>query len=98
MQHLGNDGIPPPGGELGRVQRGQTLSQLAAGMDRGGRSLDEAMVAPLRANPQAFIGGNIHHLRAGARLRMPGPEDFGKADAPAASQSGSVCALTPPTA
>ena len=74
-----------PGEELGRVQRGQTLSQLAAGMDRGGRSLDEAMVALLRANPQAFIGGNIHRLRAGARLRMPGAEDFGQADAAAAS-------------
>ena len=74
-----------PGEELGRVQRGQTLSQLAAGMDRGGRSLDEAMVALLRANPQAFIGGNIHRLRAGAQLRMPGAEDFGQADAAAAS-------------
>jgi len=68
-----------------RVQRGQTLSQLAAGMDRGGHDLNQAMVALLRANPQAFIGGNIHRLRAGAVLRMPTAEDYAGLDAATAA-------------
>ena len=72
-----------PGEVLARVERGQTLSRIAAGMDRGGRSLDEAMIALLRANPEAFIGGNIHRVRSGAVLRMPGADDY--ADATAAS-------------
>ena len=70
---------------LVRIERGQTLSHVAAAMDRGGRSLNEAMVALLRANPEAFIGGNIHRLRAGAALRMPGAEDFSQADASTAA-------------
>lgn len=73
------------GDVLARIERGQTLSHVAASMDRGGRTLDEAMVALARANPDAFIGGNIHRLRAGAVLRMPGAEDFSQADATAAA-------------
>ena len=73
------------GDAFARIERGQTLSQVAAAMDRGGHSLDEAMVALLRANPEAFIGGNIHRLRTGAVLRMPGAEDFAGTDAGAAA-------------
>ena len=54
------------------VQSGQTLSQIASQLARGSQaSLDQAMVALLQANPQAFIGGNIHRLRAGAQLQLP---------------------------
>ena len=74
-----------PGDPLARVERGQTLSQIAAGMDRGGHSLDQAMLALLRANPEAFIGGNIHRVRSGAVLRMPGADDFNRTDAGAAA-------------
>ncbi|WP_024869714.1 FimV/HubP family polar landmark protein [Pseudoxanthomonas suwonensis] len=66
-----------PGEVLARVERGQTLSHVVAAMDRGGHSFDQAMVALLRANPEAFIGGNIHRIRSGAVLRMPGADDFG---------------------
>jgi pilus assembly protein FimV len=72
-----------PGEALTRVERGQTLSQIAAGMDRGGRSLDDVMIALLRANPEAFIGGNIHRVRSGAVLRMPGADDYAGAAAAA---------------
>ncbi|WP_425501657.1 FimV/HubP family polar landmark protein [Pseudoxanthomonas koreensis] len=77
--------IAAPGEALVRVERGQTLSQIAAGMDRGGHSFDQAMVALLRANPEAFIGGNIHRLRSGAVLRMPATADFEQGDAASAS-------------
>jgi len=75
----------PPGGELLRVERGQTLSQIAAGMDRGGHTLNQAMLALLQANPEAFIGGNIHRLRSGAVLRMPGAGEFDRNDAASAT-------------
>jgi len=68
-----------------RVERGQTLSELAAGLDRGGYGLDQTMLALLRANPQAFIGGNIHRLRSGAVLRMPAADDYAGLDAATAA-------------
>lgn len=54
------------------VQSGQTLSQIAIGLARGSdANLEQTMVALLQANPQAFIGGNIHRLRSGAQLELP---------------------------
>ena len=62
------------GGEL-EVQRGQTLSQIARGfLNNGagqGYNLDQTMLALLRANPEAFINGNINRLKQGAVLRIP---------------------------
>lgn len=52
------------------VRRGETLSGIAAGLG-GGHTLDQTLVALLRANPEAFIGGNANRLRAGAVLRIP---------------------------
>ena len=52
------------------VQRGQTLSQIASGLGQGYR-LDQTMLALLRANPEAFINGNINRLKQGAVLRVP---------------------------
>ncbi|WP_313348347.1 FimV/HubP family polar landmark protein [Stenotrophomonas sp.] len=57
------------------VQRGQTLSQIAGGMAREqGLSRDQAMIALLRANPDAFIRGNVNLLKQGAVLRSPGSD------------------------
>src|SRR5690606_1917254 len=36
------------------VQAGDTLSEIASGLDRRGRTLDQTMLALLRANPDAF--------------------------------------------
>lgn len=52
------------------VQAGQTLSGIAAGVG-GGHSLNQTMIALLRANPEAFIGNNINRLKQGAVLRLP---------------------------
>jgi pilus assembly protein FimV len=52
------------------VQRGQTLSQIARDLGQG-YSLDQTMLALLRANPEAFINGNINRLKQGAVLRVP---------------------------
>lgn len=66
-------------GEL-RVQSGDTLSQIARGLELEG-SLEQAMIALLRSNPGAFIDGNIHLLRAGAVLRVPGGSTVAEIDA-----------------
>jgi pilus assembly protein FimV len=67
---------PPPAvapdGTLAPVRRGQSLSQIAAPLAREqGYTLDQAMVALLRANPDAFINGNLNLLKQGAVLRVP---------------------------
>ena len=53
-----------------QVLRGQTLSGIAREHGQG-YSLDQTMLALLRANPEAFIGGNINRLKQGAVLRVP---------------------------
>lgn len=58
------------GGDSVTVGRGQTLSQIAAQV-ASGYSLDQTMIALLRANPDAFIRGNINRLKQGAVLRVP---------------------------
>jgi pilus assembly protein FimV len=52
------------------VRPGETLGAIASELDRG-FSLDQTIVALLRTNPEAFIGGNANRLKAGAVLRIP---------------------------
>lgn len=64
------------------VQRGQTLLQIAGSLARGNQiSRDRAMIALLRANPEAFIRGNVNLLKQGAVLRMPGDTALAAVDA-----------------
>ncbi|MFT3762035.1 MAG: FimV/HubP family polar landmark protein [Pseudoxanthomonas sp.] len=58
------------GDVLATVRGGQTLSGIASQL-RSGQSLNQTMLALLRANPEAFINGNINLLKQGAVLRMP---------------------------
>lgn len=72
-------------GTLAPVQHGQTLSGIARDLARdNGVSLDQAMVALLRANPEAFIRGNVNLLRQGAVLRVPGSGELERIDTAAA--------------
>ena len=52
------------------VAQGDTLSQIASRMNLG-VSLDQAMVALLRANPDAFVDDNVNLLKQGAVLHRP---------------------------
>jgi pilus assembly protein FimV len=61
----------PTADEYGPVQAGDTLGGIAAGMRAEGETLDQAMVALFRANPGAFIAGNLNLMRQGVVLRMP---------------------------
>jgi pilus assembly protein FimV len=55
------------------VKSGQTLSEIAAQMapELNGATLDQAMLALFKANPDAFASGNINRLLAGAELDKP---------------------------
>ncbi|HVQ34139.1 MAG TPA: FimV/HubP family polar landmark protein, partial [Lysobacter sp.] len=57
------------------VGAGQTLSQIATEVGPRGYTLDQTMLALLRANPDAFVRGNINLLKSGAVLRVPAAQD-----------------------
>lgn len=54
-----------------KVERGDTLGRIAGEVIPAGVSLDQMLVALQRANPTAFVDGNINRLRAGQILKVP---------------------------
>ncbi|WP_435520847.1 FimV/HubP family polar landmark protein [Caenimonas aquaedulcis] len=66
---------PSGDGKQVTVQAGDTAGKIAAANKPASVSLDQMLVAMLRANPDAFIGGNINRLRAGAVVTVPTTED-----------------------
>lgn len=69
------------------VRPGDTASKIAANTKPSSISLDQMLVALLRANPEAFIGGNINRLKAGAVLDVPTSEQAGTMTAGEANQT-----------
>lgn len=61
---------PGTGGTV-TVRRGDTALGIVARHKPAGVSLEQMLVALLRANPDAFVGGNVNRLRAGAVVRLP---------------------------
>lgn len=60
----------------GPVAAGETLWSIASRTRPDSDvSVNQMMVALLRANPDAFIGNNINRLKSGAVLRIPGRDD-----------------------
>jgi len=53
------------------VKRGDTLGSIAEQTRPASASLDQMLVALFRANPDAFIAGNMNNLRAGSVLKVP---------------------------
>ena len=77
----------PAEAQYGPVKRGETLSKIAGAVGlRSAFSLDQSMLALLRANPEAFLGDDVNRLRSGAILRVPGHADVAKIDADEATQ------------
>ena len=77
---------PAPSDKSLTVQRGQTASKIAGDYKPANVSLDQMLLALLRANPDAFINGNINRLRAGAVLTVPDQNDIAAVPAGAAKQ------------
>ena len=68
------------------VQRGQTASKIAGDYKPANVSLDQMLLALLRANPNAFVNGNINRLRAGAVLTVPDQNEIAAVPAGTAKQ------------
>lgn len=69
------------------VKPGDTASRIAAANKPAQISLDQMLVALLRNNEDAFVGGNLNRLKAGSVLTIP-TEEQARAMAPAeASQT-----------
>ena len=54
-----------------KVKTGDTASGIAATVMPANVSLDQMLVAMLRANPDAFIRDNVNRMKAGAVLEVP---------------------------
>ncbi|MBD9667500.1 hypothetical protein IB278_26320 [Variovorax sp. VRV01] len=68
---------PAGGGEQVTVQRGDTASKIAGAHKPADISLDQMLVALLLANPDAFVGGNVNRMKAGAVLDLPSAAEAG---------------------
>ena len=79
---------PPSGdGKQVTVQAGDTAGRIASANKSASVSLDQMLVALLRANPDAFIGGNVNRLKSGAVLDVPTAEQAGLVPSDEATQS-----------
>ena len=58
-------------GTYGVTDRDDTLWAIASRSRPAGASVQQAMLAIARLNPEAFIGGNINLVKAGYVLRLP---------------------------
>jgi pilus assembly protein FimV len=54
-----------------QVKQGDTLAQIARTHMAPGATLDQMLLALLKANPSAFDDGNVNRLKAGATLSIP---------------------------
>ncbi|HKJ09813.1 MAG TPA: FimV/HubP family polar landmark protein [Gammaproteobacteria bacterium] len=64
-------------GQYGPTKRTDTLWKIAGEVRPDDRvTREQAMLALLRANPDAFYGGNINRLKAGYVLRVPDRSDM----------------------
>jgi pilus assembly protein FimV len=73
--------------QIGPVAAGQTLWSIASqSRPTPAISVNQMMVALLRANPDAFIGDNVNRLRQGSVLRVPGEEEVSRLSAAQAAE------------
>ncbi|MES2687123.1 MAG: FimV/HubP family polar landmark protein [Pseudomonadota bacterium] len=78
---------PSPSGQTVTVKTGDTAGKIAAQTKPANISLDQMLVALLRSNPDAFIGGNVNRLKAGAVLEVPSADQAEAVSASEASQT-----------
>ena len=69
------------------VKRGDTASKIAMATKPATVSLDQMLVALLRANPEAFINSNINRIKSGAVINVPTPEQAQAVGAAQATQT-----------
>lgn len=62
---------PPQSSDSVAVKRGDTAGRIAGANKPAAATLEQMLVAMLRANPDAFLGNNVNRLKAGAVLDLP---------------------------
>lgn len=70
LQNAGPSAKPPAQGNL-QVKSGDTASAIVLRNKPANISLDQMLVALLRANPNAFVNNNVNRLKTGAVMAMP---------------------------
>ena len=75
-----------PRGGVHTVRPGDNLLAIVRRQGYTGVSMNQAMLAILEANPQAFADGNVNRLLAGARLNLPDQAEVFAIDAGMARQ------------
>ena len=78
---------PAATGQQVTVKAGDTASKIAGQSKPASISLDQMLVALLKSNPNAFVGGNINRLRTGAVLDIPSADDAGSVTTADASRT-----------
>lgn len=79
--------LPKESGSTVTVRPGDTASKIAAAVKPAQVSLDQMLVALLRANADAFVNGNLNRLKAGAVLTVPSQEQALSMTAPEAART-----------
>ncbi|WP_158270219.1 FimV family protein [Limnohabitans sp. T6-20] len=69
------------------VRAGDTASKLVLRQMPAGVSLDQMLLAMVRANPEAFIEGNVNLLREGAPVHLPNAQEAAQISAEEARQT-----------
>jgi pilus assembly protein FimV len=72
LDDLSSADVVSSGGDSVSVRRGDTLYEIAGSNAVGGASIQQMMMALLKANESSFINNNINLVKAGATLRVPG--------------------------
>ena len=78
---------PATSGQKVAVKPGDTAGKIAAQNKPASISLDQMLVALLKSNPDAFIGGNVNRLKSGAVLDIPAADEAGALSAGQASST-----------
>lgn len=79
---------PTPSGDGKQVtaKDGDNATRIAKANLHANISLDQMLVALLRANPDAFAGNNVNRLKSGAVLEIPSAAQAAEVDAKEANQ------------
>ena len=80
------DKTPKLGPDTVTVRSGDTAGAIALSLKPPGVSLDQMLVALLRANPGVFLGENVNRIQAGAVLVIPTAQQSAQTSAPMASR------------
>ena len=75
-----------PDGQTVTVKAGDTAGRIAAANKPASVSLDQMLVALLRANPDAFIKDNVNRIKTGSVLALPTEEQAASVSDAEASQ------------